>query len=835
MPVNRMWRRTAGLLIAVAVGSAWNGVAAEAEKDGPRPLVLQPDAFRHHVETFNRHDRETVVQAIPNASAWTWMRHNVPLLDCPDKDISEIYYFRWWTYRKQIRETPDGFVITEFLPQVPWAGKHNTISCAAAHHIYDGRWIRDPRYMDDYETFWFWRGGDPRRYSFWPADACYARWLVDQNQPLLVGLLPDLVENFAAWGKTHRDPNGLFWQTDNRDGMEISIGGSGYRATINSYLYGEAAAIARIAELAGKRGLAQRFRNEAARIKQLLQKNLWDPKAEFFKVSPRGKQIVLADVREQHGYTPWYFNLPDPQYSVAWRQLMDPQGFFAPYGPTTAERRHPRFMFAHKHECLWNGPSWPYATSITLTAMANLLNNYQQKLVGKKDYLELLRIYARSQHLKLSDGTVVPWIDEDLHPDTGQWIARDILEKRGVKDRGKDYNHSTFCDLVITGLVGLRPGPADVVEVNPLVPDDAWDYFCLDSIYYHGRWLTILFDRTGERYRKGKGLRVFADGQEIAASTALGRVTGQLPPRRNSQPSRAETVDGWVKYEGNPVLGGRYGTCFDVSVLRESDTYRMWFSWRPKKSVALVESRDGIHWSEPQIVLGPNHQSGWEEDINRPVVVKKDGRYHLWYTGFNRRGSFLGYATSPDGRIWQRMSLKPVLCAEKPWEKTCVMCPHVIWDEQTRLWKMWYSAGERNEPNAIGYATSPDGLTWTKGPANPIFRPDPKAEWEKHKVTACQVEKRGAWYVMFYIGFRDEAHAQIGIARSKDGVTGWQRHPANPIIRPGYEKWDADACYKPYAIFDGRRWLLWYNGRHGRPEQIGLATHAGEDLGFDPK
>ena len=52
-------------------------------------------------------------------------------------------------------------------------------------------------------------------------------------------------------------------------------------------------------------------------------------------------------------------------------------------------------------------------------------------------------------------------------------------------------------------------------------------------------------------------------------------------------------------------------------------------------------------------------------------------------------------------------------------------------------------------------------------------------------MTACQVIKQGDWYFMFYIGFRDMDHAQIGLARSKDGITGWERHPANPIIRPG--------------------------------------------------
>jgi predicted GH43/DUF377 family glycosyl hydrolase len=143
---------------------------------------------------------------------------------------------------------------------------------------------------------------------------------------------------------------------------------------------------------------------------------------------------------------------------------------------------------------------------------------------------------------------------------------------------------------------------------------------------------------------------------------------------------------------------------------------------------------------------------------------------------------------------------------------------------------MWYSAGDQYEPDAVGYATSPDGLSWAKHTDNPVFKPDPTAAWEQAKVTGVQVERMGDWYLMFYIGFRDTDHAQIGLARSRDGISGWQRHPANPIIRPGKDKWDHDACYKPYAIFDGQKWLLWYNGRHGRLEQIGLALHPGADL-----
>jgi beta-1,2-mannobiose phosphorylase / 1,2-beta-oligomannan phosphorylase len=300
-----------------------------------------------------------------------------------------------------------------------------------------------------------------------------------------------------------------------------------------------------------------------------------------------------------------------------------------------------------------------------------------------------------------------------------------------------------------------------------------------------------------------------------------------------SDPVGAQTTGGWQKYSGNPVLGGEYGTCFDVAVLAGQGGYRMWVSWRPQKAIAVVKSDDGLRWSHPpQLALGPNPASGWEDEVNRPVVVENHGRYLMWYTGQAHGHSAIGLATSPDGVTWIRTTNQPVLLADQPWEKVATMCPHVIWDTDQHQYRMWYSAGDQYEPDAIGYATSADGLTWTKDPNNPIFRPDPKILWERQKVTAVQVQKHGDWYLMFYIGFRDVDHAQIGLARSRDGRTNWQRHPENPIIRPGEGQWDHDACYKPFALFDGSKWLLWYNGRHGSLEQIGVALHQGEDLGF---
>jgi hypothetical protein len=522
--------------ILLCVSLALSTAIAGEEKSA---TMLKAESFKHYIDTFNENDEELYIQYIPNEKAWEFLKANIPLFECPDEDFERTYYFRWWTYRKHIKQTPDGFVITEFLPKVGWSGKHNTINCPAGHHFYEGRWLHNRKFLDDYAVFWFRKGGSVRSYSFWAADAMWARYLVTADKQHVTDLLSDLVNNYKEWEKKRLEPDGLFWQIDDRDGMEVSIGGSGKRATINSYMYGDALAIARIAGLAGEKELATKYQNKAEKIKELVQAKLWDNEAKFFKTLPRKKE-QLVDVRELHGYVPWYFNLSDAGkgYEDAWKQLMDPKGFYTAFGPTTAEQRHPRFAVSYKgHECQWNGPSWPFATTQTLVGLANLLNNYKQNAITKSDYFETLKIYTKSHQLNREDGRTVPWIDENLNPYTGDWISRTRLKSwrdgtwdagKGGKERGKDYNHSAYCDLIISGLVGLRPRPDDIIEVNPLIDADKWDWFCLDNVLYHGRNITILWDKNDKKYNKGKGLRVFADGNQIAHSKGIGRVTGRF-------------------------------------------------------------------------------------------------------------------------------------------------------------------------------------------------------------------------------------------------------------------------------------------------------------------
>src|ERR1051325_7655736 len=219
-------RQLLALLVCVFIFPLSAALAAE-----PSFYVLKPEVFRHHIERFNAMENENVTNAVPNAGAWDWLQGNVPLFECSDPEVEEMYSFRWWSFRKHLVQTTNGYVFTEFLTPVRHAGPFNTISCAAGFHVMEGRWLRDRQYVDQYVRFWF-RGHDGmpqphfHKYSSWLPAAVYDRYLVNRDRAFVVGLLDDFIADYQAWEAERKSPDGLFWQYDVRDGMEESISGS---------------------------------------------------------------------------------------------------------------------------------------------------------------------------------------------------------------------------------------------------------------------------------------------------------------------------------------------------------------------------------------------------------------------------------------------------------------------------------------------------------------------------------------------------------------------------------------------------------------------------------
>ena len=430
------------------------------------------------------------------------MNYHFPKFVSSDPELNITYQYRCEVYGRHIKPTPTGYIISEFLPDVPWSGIYNTISCAASHHFRDGRWLDDTTPLREYARFWC-TEGNPRLYSFPLADSVLALEKVTGNVAVANELYPKLKEIHRAWDD-HKTESGLYTQLCDRDGMEFSISGDGLRPTLNSYMAADTYALARIADRLGDGESAQAYAAEADGLRALINNRLWNPEIGMFgSLSEDG---TPQNVREQVGYVPWMYGLADAGRDACFTNLLDPDCFLAKYGLRTADARHPDFMKHHPHSCLWNGPVWPFATAQTLTAVIEYLNATEHPVITAEDFMTLLLQYSASH--RDTDGT--PWIDENMHPDTGIWLAREHLRNipdYHLKDRGRHYNHSTFIDLVMTGLCGVRPAEGDELVIRPL--GTSLDYFTAEGIPYHGHTVDIAWNRS-------EGLRVTVDGQEKA-------------------------------------------------------------------------------------------------------------------------------------------------------------------------------------------------------------------------------------------------------------------------------------------------------------------------------
>ncbi len=606
----------AGLLVLTAAAgvSTTPPVAAPAAAPPVLPVV---GAGTHLIDH---------TAALAGFSDQPWYEANIPFLDVPDQQVQDVYYYRWRTYKEHLRYTnpQDGWISTEFLDCCGYAAPYQAIDAAAGHQITEGRWLRDPTYGDDLVKFWTTgpgAGAKPatedvnpattdwaHEYSFWLASAAFGRAQATGETAELTALLPQLVRQYRGWDNQYNGRLGLYWSVPVWDAMEFSAssyrssdpyhGGAGFRPTLNSYQYGDAVAISRIATLAGDPSTAAEYAHRAAALKAAMAKHLWDPTRDFFfHVARDGNPgDAPADTREEIGYIPWAFDAAPAGDEAAWKQLTDPQGFASAYGPTTAERRSPLFMKDAAGCCRWDGPSWPFATSQTLTGMANLLDDYPaQGVVTAAQYADQLHTYAATQ---FKDGK--PYVAEAHSPDDPTWIY-------DGRDHSEDYNHSTFTDLVISGLIGLRASEGDRLPIKPLVPA-SWDHFALENVPYHGHNVTVAYDRAGTHYGIGTGMSVFVDGVAVTHTATVQAVTVTVPAAATPEPAATRSVDD----AANPLRAG-YPKPIASYTWRNDDA---WNALDGK--VFFDEVPEDTRWTN---YSSPNAQDWYGVDFGAPTPV----------------------------------------------------------------------------------------------------------------------------------------------------------------------------------------------------------------------
>jgi Glycosyl hydrolases family 32 N-terminal domain len=182
--------------------------------------------------------------------------------------------------------------------------------------------------------------------------------------------------------------------------------------------------------------------------------------------------------------------------------------------------------------------------------------------------------------------------------------------------------------------------------------------------------------------------------------------------------------------------------------------------------------------SNPLLPNGPEAYDFWKTG---PRVVLKEGpsTYRLWYEAVaDETYTTVGYATSSDGETWAKQG--PVLAPSAAWEGNEVSPNSILFEGG--VYALYYHAGGSDLVNRrIGRATSNDGLEWLKD-GQPLLDLGPAGDFDDEQVAEPRVFNLGAEYRMYYTGHNESTQeTALGMASSPDGIS-WTKYAGNPVL-----------------------------------------------------
>ncbi len=306
--------------------------------------------------------------------------------------------------------------------------------------------------------------------------------------------------------------------------------------------------------------------------------------------------------------------------------------------------------------------------------------------------------------------------------------------------------------------------------------------------------------------------------------------------------SQVNAVSSFVKYPLNPIFLWQSNSWDSIyvanpNILKQSDVYKMWYSGNSGSGwkIGYAYSGNGINgWSRlNQPVIDVGSADGWERHTESPFVLYNNqlGKYQMWYSSVKANWSAgldryrIRYAESDDGINWQEGNWVLYGSSEK-WDAGGPnRVASILFIDG--IYHMWYAGTNNGDLTVnpywrIGYATSTDGLSWTKqNNGNPVI--EPTEQWELKNVSFPTVIYENGQYKMWYGAGSADPPTQIVYAYSTDGIN-WIKPPSeNPVITRTAFAWDSSALTVSSAMNDNGVYKIWYSGFDGR-WAIGLAT-----------
>ncbi|HMH22521.1 MAG TPA: AMP-binding protein [Puia sp.] len=172
----------------------------------------------------------------------------------------------------------------------------------------------------------------------------------------------------------------------------------------------------------------------------------------------------------------------------------------------------------------------------------------------------------------------------------------------------------------------------------------------------------------------------------------------------------------------------------DACVIRDGPLYKCWYTgWNGQTEqlggglskkinfrVGYATSTDGMNWTKFKGSAGAGSvlQPGGKGEpdaygVEDAYVIKENGIYRMWYTGYDGTTRRILYATSPDGTNWTKNGLVLLSDRKGEPERSGTENPVIIHRQgQYELWYQGRSAALSNR--ALERAISPDGISWKK-------------------------------------------------------------------------------------------------------------------------
>jgi len=202
------------------------------------------------------------------------------------------------------------------------------------------------------------------------------------------------------------------------------------------------------------------------------------------------------------------------------------------------------------------------------------------------------------------------------------------------------------------------------------------------------------------------------------------------------------------------------------------------------------------HGSKP--VFTAADKGAWDAKIReRGWIMKEDGVYKLWYTGYDgsKEGRrMLGYATSPDGITWTRHPKNPLV--------------HDLWVEDMMVVKhdgkyYMFAEGENDRAQLL---VSLDGLAWTPQGKLDIRKKNGQPIADGAYGTPTAWHENGRWHL-----FYERNDLGVWLATSAD-MKVWTNVRDEPVLTPGPGAYDKDLIALNQIVKHKGRYYAYYHG-----------------------